>query len=149
MIFFGQNVFIKMFCLLITMIKCIHSKSGYCSADNLNFLQKDGLITQKLSILQYACYAFLCIFIQFKHFYAFLSNLSFFMQFYAFSVAIYTLFLQIFRNWKADSSDFIAFRMYDQMGNVQKTLKGSSVEADFWQGENTDHDEKKSSKKRL
>ena len=30
--------------------------------------------------------------------------------------------------------------------NVQKRLKGASVEADFWRGENIDHDEKKSSK---
>ena len=27
--------------------------------------------------------------------------------------------------------------------NVQKRLKGASVEADFWHGENIDHDEKK------
>ena len=30
--------------------------------------------------------------------------------------------------------------------NVQKRLKGGSVEADFWHGENIDHDEKKRSK---
>ena len=30
------------------------------------------------------------------------------------------------------------------MANVQKTLKGASVEADFWHGENIDHPEKKS-----
>ena len=29
------------------------------------------------------------------------------------------------------------------MANVQKTLKGASVEADFWHGENIDHPEKK------
>ena len=27
--------------------------------------------------------------------------------------------------------------------NVQKWLKGASVEADFWRGDNIDHDEKK------
>ena len=30
--------------------------------------------------------------------------------------------------------------------NVQKRLKGASVEADFWYGENIEHVEKKSSK---
>ena len=30
--------------------------------------------------------------------------------------------------------------------NVQKRLKGGSVEADFWHGENIDHGEKKRSK---
>ena len=29
------------------------------------------------------------------------------------------------------------------MANVQKTLKGDSVEAGFWHGENIDHPEKK------
>ena len=29
------------------------------------------------------------------------------------------------------------------MANVQKTLKGASVEADFWHGENIGHDKKK------
>ena len=43
-----------------------------------------------------------------------------------------------------DSADFIAFRMYAKiMANVQERLKGASVEADFWHGENIDHDEKK------
>ena len=32
------------------------------------------------------------------------------------------------------------------MVNVQKRLKGASVEADFWHGENIEHVEKKSSK---
>jgi len=32
------------------------------------------------------------------------------------------------------------------MANVQKRLKGASVEAGFWYGENIDHVEKKSSK---
>ena len=29
------------------------------------------------------------------------------------------------------------------MGNVQERLKGASVEADFWYGENIDHVEQK------
>ena len=105
----------------MTRLLRIHSKSWESwepdPADNLNFPRKDCLKTRKLSILQYAFFVSLNIFM---HFYALL---CLFMHFYTFFVTIYALLLhflsrfmhffrRFFKTEKHNPADFIAFRMF-------------------------------------
>ena len=50
---------------------------------------------------------------------------------------------------KKYSAHFLKTSLAEIKAKVQKSLRGGSVKADFFHGENLDHAEKKSSKKRL
>ena len=111
------------FCTFLD-VPAIHSKSWWSdSADNLNFPQKDFLRTQKLSVwvpmneeFWYVsqikvkrCPNSLIYMTWFRSFEVLLSNYAF-LDFYC--QILLSRFTQIFLDWKSESADFFAFRMY-------------------------------------